>query len=129
MSLVAKNMRPEDLGIGRLFERIQDAVIVADAKTQQIVLWNPAAERVFGYSTSEALELRVEALVPEYLKARHRAGIAHYAKTAHGPYIDSQELLELPAVTKDGEEIHIELSLGPIGLVEESDGGDGRFVL
>jgi hypothetical protein len=32
-------LRPEDLGFGRLFERIRDAVIVADAKTQRIVLW------------------------------------------------------------------------------------------
>jgi hypothetical protein len=31
-------MRSEDLGIGKLFERVRDAVIVADAATQQIVL-------------------------------------------------------------------------------------------
>jgi hypothetical protein len=31
-------MRPEDLGIGKLFEWVRDTVIVADAATQQIVL-------------------------------------------------------------------------------------------
>jgi PAS domain S-box-containing protein len=61
-------MRPRDLGIGRLFERIRDAAIVADANSQRIVLWNQTATDIFGYSTSEALELRVEALVPEHLK-------------------------------------------------------------
>jgi PAS domain-containing protein len=65
----AKGMRPEELGFGRLFEKICDAVVVAAASTQRIVLWNPAAERMFGYSPSEALHLRVEALVPEPLKA------------------------------------------------------------
>ena len=75
--LSCANMDPQDLGIGRLFERIKDAVIVALAKTQRIVLWNPAATNIFGYSASEALELRVEDLVPEYLKAQHRTGIAH----------------------------------------------------
>lgn len=54
-------MRPEDIGIGKLFERVRDAVIVADAESQRIVLWNPAATQIFGYSVSEALGLRVEA--------------------------------------------------------------------
>ncbi len=122
-------IHPQDLGIGTLFERIGDAVIVADAESQQIVLWNPAAARMFGYSFSEALELTVEALVPEPLKAQHRAGITHYAKTGHGPYIDSHEVLELPAVRKDGEEISVELSLSPISRVHEVDRSGGSFVL
>jgi PAS domain S-box-containing protein len=121
-------MRPQDLGIGRLFERIRDAAIVADANSQRIVLWNQTATDIFGYSTSEALELRVEALVPEHLKDQHRAGIARYDKTGHGPYIDSPRLLELPALKKGGEEIHIELSLSPIGLVDDA-GGSERYVL
>src|SRR5918992_5728586 len=124
-----ERLRPEDLGFGKLFERVRDAVIVADAKTQRIVLWNPAAEKMFGYSTSEALELRVEVLVPEHLKDDHRAGIARYAETGHGPYVDSDAPLDLPAVRKDGEEIRIELSLSPISPVHDADGGEGKFVL
>ena len=127
--MTSEQFRPEDLGFGRLFEMIQDAVIVANAKTQRIVLWNPAAARMFGYSASEALKLRVEALVPEPLKAAHRAGIARYAKTGRGPYVDSSEVLDLPAVRKDGEEIRVELSLSPISPVHDADGGEGQFVL
>jgi PAS domain S-box-containing protein len=121
-------MRPRDLGIGKLFERIRDAAVVADAKSQRIFLWNQAATNIFGYSTSEALELRVEDLVPEHLKDRHRAGIARYAETGHGTYIDSPRLLELPALRKGGEEIYIELSLSPIGVADHADGND-RYVL
>ena len=121
-------MRPEDLGIGRLFGRIRDAVIVADAQTQRIIAWNPAATKMFGYSMPEALELRIEELVPEPLKAQHRAGIARYVETGRGPYIDSHRLLELPALRKDGEEIRIEMSLSPIGPVSATNEG-GRFVL
>jgi PAS domain S-box-containing protein len=127
--MTSERFRPHDLGFGELFARIRDAVIVADAKTQRIVLWNPAAEKMFGYSTSEALELRVEALVPENLKDDHRAGIARYAETGHGPYVDSDAPLELPAVRKNGKEISVELSLSPISPVHEADGGEGQFVL
>jgi len=126
--MTSERLRPEDLGFGKLFDRIRDAVIVADANSQRITLWNAAAAKMFGYSTSEALELRVEALVPEPLKAAHRAGIAHYAETGHGPYIDSDAPLELPALTKSGEEIYVELSLSPIGLVDDTNRGR-RFVL
>jgi PAS domain S-box-containing protein len=121
-------MDPQDLGIGSLFERIQDAVIVALAKTQRIVLWNPAATNIFGYSASEALELRVEDLVPEYLKDQHRRGIAHYAETGHGPYIESHRPLELPAISKGGKEVYVELSLSSIEPGGEIDINE-RFVL
>ena len=127
--MTGEPLRPEDLGFGRLFERIRDAVIVADATTQRIVLWNPAAARMFGYSTGEALELRVEALVPEPLKDAHQAGIARYAETGHGPYIDSDAPLDLPAVRKNGEEIRIEMSLSPVPSAHEVGGAEARFVL
>jgi PAS domain S-box-containing protein len=120
--------RPQDLGIGRLFERVRDAVIVADAHTGRIVLWNPAATEIFGYSVSEALEMNVEELVPERLREQHRAGLARYRETGHGPYIDSHELLELPAMRKTGEEIRIEMSLNPIEPVHDLD-SEGRFAL
>src|ERR671921_2367664 len=123
-----ESMRPRDLGIGKLFERIRDAAIVADAKSQRIFLWNQAATNIFGYSTSEALELRVEDLVPEYLKDRHRTGITHYAETGHGPYIDSHKPLELPAIRKGGKEVYVELSLSSIGPEDEIDTNE-RFVL
>ena len=114
--------------MGRLFESIRDAVIVADATTGRIVLWNPAAEQIFGYSASEALGMSVEDLVPDYLGARHRAGMAGYRDTGHGRYIDSNTVLDLPAVRKSGEEVRIELTLSPIEPVDGA-AAEGRFVL
>jgi PAS domain S-box-containing protein len=121
-------VRPQDLGIGRLFENVRDAVIVAEANTGRIVLWNPAATEVFGYSPEEALGLSVEEIVPDHLKERHRAGLSRYRDTGHGPYIDSYAVLDLPAVRKGGEEIQVELSLSPIEPLPGGRAG-GRFVL
>ncbi|MCA1729858.1 MAG: PAS domain S-box protein [Actinobacteria bacterium] len=101
---------------------MRDGVIVADAKTQRIVLWNSAATNIFGYSPSEALRMRVEDLVPERFRAQHRAGIARYHETGRGPYIDANKLLDLPAVTRTGKEIRVELSLSPLEPVDDSSG-------
>ena len=124
-----ERLRPEDLGFGRLFERIRDAVIVADAKTQRIVLWNAAAAKMFGYPASEALTMRVEELVPEPLKDAHQAGITRYARTGRGRYIDSNAPLDLPAIKKNGQEIRVELSLSPIRPVNDEGDGEAQFVL
>jgi hypothetical protein len=51
-----------------------------------------------------------------------------YAETGHEPYIDSDRSLELPALRKDGSEIYVEMSLSPIGPVDDTD-GDEHFVL
>ena len=122
------SVRPRDLGIGRLFESVRDAVVVAEAGNGRILLWNPAATGIFGYSAAEALGLRVEALVPDYLRAKHRAGMSRYLETGQGDYIDSGAVLDLPALHKSGEEIRVELTLSPIVPADGSE-VEGRLVL
>ena len=117
------------MGFGKVFEVICDGVIVADAETQRIVLWNSAATSILGYSSSEALSgMRVEDLVPECFKAQHRAGMARYHDTGRGRCIDSSKLLDVPAVAKSGKKIWVELSLSSIGSAETS-GAERRCVL
>ena len=113
-------LRPQDLDIGSFFESIQDAVIVAEAFTGRIVLWNPVASVVFGYSPVEALGMNVEEFIPGRLKARHRGEMSAYRETGRNPYIDSGTVLDLPAVRKDGEEIHVELTLSTIEPVRDA---------
>ena len=125
MSDGAPALQPRDFGIGQLFWEIHEAVVLGDAATGRIVLWNPAAEALFGYSAAEAVGQPIEMLVPEPLKAQHRAGLARYHATAHGAIVDSPAALELPALRKMGEELTIELTLSP---VNEAAAG-GRFVL
>ena len=60
----------QDLDIGKLYEAVRDAVVVADAHTGRIVLWNPAASKIFSYPRSEALGLFVEALILRHLRDR-----------------------------------------------------------
>lgn len=120
-----RNVKPDALGIGRLFSTIRDAVIVGAPQTGRIVLWNEAAERIFGYTAHEAIGSPMEMLVPDNLKDRHRIGMRRYAETGHGPLVDSGKVVELPAIRKDGSEIVVELTLTPI----EGEQVAGRFAL
>ena len=121
-------MLPQELGIGKLFEAVRDAVVVADAHTGRIVLWNPAASKIFGYSRTEALGLFVEVLIPQHLRERHRVGLARYRESGTGRYLGSDTPLDLPALRKGGEEIRVELSLSAIGPVEHEPQG-GHYAL
>jgi PAS domain S-box-containing protein len=98
---------------------------VADAATGRVVLWNPAAERLFGYPAAEAVGLLVETLVPAAFKELHRAGLARYVATGHGALIDAETPVELLALRRDGLTIAIELSLTPLAGVNVP----GTFVL
>jgi len=51
-----------------LLRNMQEAVVVYTG-TGKITNWNSSAERVYGYSRSEALELPFEALIPEEKRA------------------------------------------------------------
>src|SRR5829696_1163170 len=112
----------------QLLESVRDAVVGVDARSGRIVLWNAAATKIFGYSSSEAREHSWTVIVPERLKAQCEAGMARYWDTGHGPYIDSHVVLELPAVRKDGKEITIELALSHISLSHNME-NRGRLVL
>jgi PAS domain S-box-containing protein len=117
---------PEDFGIGRLFRHVRDGVVVANARSERIVLWNESAETIFGYSEQEALQLPLHALVPQNLTDLHRAGIARYQETGAGNLIDEGNPIELKGRHKEGHEIPVELTLTKIP--ERSSQGD-RFAL
>lgn len=69
---------PEQFGIGRLFYLTSEAIVAADLETGRILLWNPAAERLFGYTSAEAIGMRLEVLVPEDVRDDHLSGIRKY---------------------------------------------------
>jgi len=114
---------PHQLGFGPLFDTMRDGVVVAEAQQGVILLWNPAASRIFGYTKEEALGKPLEILMPERMREMHRAGLSRFARTDQGPYIDSHNPVELPAVMKDGTEIAIELTLSKLDQVS------GQYVL
>lgn len=103
-------LKPAELGIGRLFDSIRDAVVVSD-EDGDIVLWNTGAIAMFGYTSQEAARLNVRDIVPPELRGRHDRGMERFAESGRGEFIDSNSALELPALRKDRSTIYVELTL------------------
>lgn len=88
----------------QLVEALGDAIVIADA-SGAITLWNPAAQRIFGYTESEALGKSLDIITPQRLQHRHWEG---YHKTmATGTTKYGHDVLRVPAVHKDGHSLSI----------------------
>src|SRR5438552_14768367 len=59
-----EKIRPSDVGLGQLFVHTRDAVVVGNIESGSIALWNPAAQRVFGWTAEEAIGQPIEILIP-----------------------------------------------------------------
>jgi PAS domain S-box-containing protein len=91
-----------------------DAIIMVDPD-EQIVFWNPAAEKLFGYSGQEIMgRFMHEAIAPgEYSEAAAK-GFEKFRTTGRGPAIG--KVTEMSGRRKDGTKFPIELSLAPIPI-------------
>src|SRR5882762_1611128 len=76
----------------------------------RVLEFNPAAERVFGFSRQEAVGKELaELIIPVRMREQHRRGLAHYLKTGEGPVIGRR--IEIAGLRKDGSEILVELAI------------------
>jgi PAS domain S-box-containing protein len=89
-----------------------DAVVSMDEQGN-ISQWNPQAERIFGFTRAEAIGRRMsETIVPERFRVAHETGMRHYFASGEGPVLNRR--IEIFAVTKDGREFPVELTITPI---------------
>ena len=86
-----------------------DCIITMDA-SGRVQEFNPASERVFGFTRNEAVGKELaELIIPPRLRERHRQGLARYLKTGEGPLIG--KLIEIEALRRDGSEIMVALAI------------------
>ena len=88
----------------QLVAAVGDAVIASDA-SGAIVLWNPGAQRMFGYTEEEALGQSLDLITPERLRNRHWEG--YHKSMATGTTKYGNDLLRVPATHKDGRAMSI----------------------
>jgi PAS domain S-box-containing protein len=101
-----------------LVDAMGDAVVVCDVQGR-VTVWNPAAERLFGFTQAEALGQRMDMIVPERLRRRHWEGYDKSMATGTTKY--GHDVLRVPAVDKAGRAMSIAFTVfmlkGPDGTV------------
>lgn len=95
-----------------LLQQMPDALVVSD-EAGIIQLWNNGAQRIFGFTTSEAIGQPLDIIIPENLRARHGNGYRETMRTGITKYA-AGELLAVPALCKDGKRISIQFSILPL---------------
>lgn len=102
-------IRGKEARMRAFLETSLDGIITMNFEGR-ILEFNPAAERLFGFRSEEAVGRRVvDLIVPERLRTLHTAGLAHYLRTGEAPILDRR--VEMPALRSDGSEFPVELSI------------------
>lgn len=85
-----------------------DAVVSIDEKNI-ITYWNPAAEKLWGYTTKEAVGQPMYKFAPAKMRDTHTKGVENYLKTGEKKVIGIGR--EVKILRKDGEEVDVLLTL------------------
>ncbi|HEY0073712.1 MAG TPA: PAS domain S-box protein [Abditibacteriaceae bacterium] len=97
-----------ELRFRSVVETADDAIVMSD-QGGNIIAWNRGAQKMFGYSTEEALNQPVGLIIPSDLKQSHDFAMARLRNGAP-PHLMGQPL-ELRGLRRDGSEFPLELSL------------------
>ncbi len=104
----------------RLLDGSPDAVLVSDPDGN-VLYWNEASTRLFGFTAEEALGHSMDLIIPERLRGRHWDGWNKVMETGVTRY-GAGQLLAVPAQHKDGRALSIEFSIqllrGASGRIE-----------
>jgi PAS domain S-box-containing protein len=88
-----------------------DAVIYADADGV-IRLWNPAAEKIFGFTSAEAIGSSLDLIIPERLRAAHWRGFR--AAMATGTTRLAGRATLTKGLHKSGTSVYVEMSFSVV---------------
>ena len=106
------SLREERARLAGLIGSAMDAVITVDS-AQRITLFNPAAEKMFGFTAEQLIGQPIERLIPE----RHRAGHSDHIRNFGQTGVSNRQMGALGAVSgvrADGEEFPLEAAISQI---------------
>lgn len=106
---VEQALRDSEERFRAVAENATVAIFVIDEEST-ISFANPAVERMFGFTVEEMVGRSISMLMPAEQRPLHHEGIRRYL--ASGRRNVAWEGVEFPALTKDGRDILLEISIG-----------------
>ncbi|MBV8140370.1 MAG: PAS domain S-box protein, partial [Deltaproteobacteria bacterium] len=104
-----QGLRESQARFANIIDSAMDAIISIDA-AQRVVLFNTAAERMFGCAAAEALGRPLDRFIPAPLREAHRAHVRAFGATG-ATNRTMGKLKDLTALRVDGQEFPIEASI------------------
>ncbi|MCO5120283.1 MAG: PAS domain-containing protein [Burkholderiaceae bacterium] len=99
-----------------ILAQLPDAVVWSD-RAGKILLWNAAAEKLFGFAAAEALGQSLDIMIPERFRRAHWIGFERAVQA--GKVSHEGEVRLTRATHKDGRKLYVEVAFG---LTLDTDG-------
>jgi len=98
--------------LNAIVESAMDAIITVDDR-QHIVMFNAAAEKIFGCPVAEAIGAPLDRFIPERFRAAHRGHVRHFGETGATTRMMGARLALL-GLRSSGEEFPIDASISQV---------------
>ncbi|MBV5271187.1 MAG: GGDEF domain-containing protein, partial [Afipia sp.] len=106
-------LRDSETRVQAILNNVDEGIVTISEKGE-IELFNPGAERLFGFRNDEAVGKNVSLLMPEPYRSQHDAHIAHYLRTGEARVIGIGR--EVAGQRKDGGVFPMELRISEFYL-------------
>ena len=119
-SALVENLEQSEIHLETLLETVVDGIVTIDDHGN-VLTFNPAAERLFGYRSDETIGRNVKMLMPEPYASEHDMYLQNYVETQKANIIGIGR--EVQGLRKDGSTFHLHLAVSEMYV-----GDQRRFV-
>jgi PAS domain S-box-containing protein len=117
---LAAAMKESDEHLRAMVNSAMDAIVTVDSN-QRIVTFNPAAERMFGYSLEQLAGSPLDRLLPERFRKVHEGNVAAFRQSGVATRMKNTRM-EIVGLRADGTEIPLESTITQVTI-----GGETQF--
>jgi PAS domain S-box-containing protein len=111
---LASVAQESDQRLRAMVDSAMDAIITVDSE-RRIVVFNPAAQSLFGYSLDEVLGSPLERLLPERFRTAHEGNVAAFRESSVTARM-KQSHMEVIGRRADGSEFPIESTIAQVTI-------------